>query len=177
MLVEPTLALIVLVLACVELIWAVVRPLASVAAGLVIEYAPPPATDNATVWPEIGLPLASFTATVMVENALPSAVTPLVGLAVTVELAALTGPAPTVMMPESVLVNEPEAASMAAVPTRCPVKVALLASSDATKSPVTTPPVLLTRLQVAATLATKLVPTSRSEEHTSELQSLRHLVC
>src|ERR1035438_446898 len=154
MLVEPTLALIVLVLAGVELIWAVVRPLASVAAGLVIEYAPPPATDNATVWPDIGLPLASFTATVMVEYVMPSAGTPLVGLAVTVELAALTGPALTVMMPESVLVNEPEAASITTEPTRCPAKVALLVSSDATKSPVATPPVLVTR----------------SEEHTSELQ-------
>src|ERR1035441_3144651 len=120
MLVEPTLALIVLVLACVELIWAVVRPLASVAAGLVIEYAPPPATDNATVWPDIGLPLASFTVTVMVENALPSAVTPLLGLAVTVEFAALTAPGTTVMTPESVLVSESAAASMTAEPTRSP---------------------------------------------------------
>src|ERR1035441_9693820 len=166
MLVEPTLALIVLVLACVELIWAVVRPLASVAAGLVIEYAPPPATDKETVWPDIGLPPASFTVTVMVENALPSAATPLLGLAVTVELAALTAPGITVITPESVLVSESAAASMTAEPTRRPAKAALLVSLDATRSPVATPPVLLTRLQVAATLATKLVATSRVMAYT-----------
>src|ERR1035441_135231 len=102
----------------------------------------------------------------MVENALPSAVTPLDGLAVTVEFAALTGPGMTVMTPESVLVAESDAASMTAEPTTCPVKVALLASSDATRLPSATPPVWLTRLQVAATLATKLVATSRVMAYT-----------
>src|ERR1035438_6608522 len=53
----------------------------------------------------------------------------------------------TVMVPESVLVKEPEAASIAAVPVRCAVKVALLVSLDATRSPPPTPPVMLTRLQ------------------------------
>ena len=38
------------------------------------------------------MPPASFTATVMVQDALPFAVTLLVGFAVTVERAALTGP-------------------------------------------------------------------------------------
>src|ERR1035441_9140427 len=101
------------------------------------------------VWPGIGLPPASFAVTVMVENALPSAGTPLLGLAVTVELAALTAPGMTVITPESVLVSDSAAASITAEPTTRPVKVALLVSLDAT----------------------------RSEEHTSELQSLRHLVC
>ena len=49
MLVVPTRALIVLVFACVEVNRAVVRPFASVAAGVVSEYAPPPATDRTTV--------------------------------------------------------------------------------------------------------------------------------
>ena len=115
MLVVPTRALIVLVFACVEVNTAVVRPFVPVAAGVVSEYAPPPATDKITVWPGIGLSFASFMATVMVEDALPFAVTLLVGFAVTVERAALTAPGTKVTTKDD---------APTAVPTAVPPNVA-----------------------------------------------------
>ena len=52
-------------------------------------------------------------------------------------------------------------AVMTAEPTTWPVKVALLVSTEATRSPLTTPPLTLVSDQVAATLAMKLPEASR----------------
>ena len=71
-------------------------------------------------------------------------------------------PTVTVSVPESVVVNEPEVARMVAVPGAWAVKVALLRSPAATKSPSTTPPLLVGNDHAsAATLATKLPMASR----------------
>ena len=71
-------------------------------------------------------------------------------------------PARTVSVPESVAANAPEVARMVAVPGAWPVKVALLPSPATTKSPLTTPPVLVGNDQASAdTLATKLPLASR----------------
>ena len=76
-------------------------------------------------------------------------------------LTCVTLPTTTVSVPESVAVNEPEVGWMVAVPARWPVNVALLVSPDATKSPLTTPPVLAVSDQALVTLATKLPDASR----------------
>src|SRR5207247_58762 len=59
----------------------------------------------------------------------------------------LAAPAITVKVPESVVDNAPEVARTVAVPTKWPVKVALLLSAAATRSPLTTPPVLVGNVQ------------------------------
>src|ERR1043166_1826924 len=65
-------------------------------------------------------------------------------------------PGVTVMVPESVAVRLPEGAWMAALPVARPVKVALLLSPAATRSPLTTPPVMPVKDQEsAATFARK----------------------
>ena len=79
----------VLVSATVDFSVAVVCPLAAVVAGVDTVF-PVPLTDNVTVTPEIGLLKASSAVTVIVETCVPSESTPVVGLAVAVELAALT---------------------------------------------------------------------------------------
>src|SRR5439155_687804 len=71
-------------------------------------------------------------------------------------------PAMTVIVPESVGTRPDLAARIVAVPTTWPEKVALLRSPAATKSPSTTPPVLVGSDQVSeATLDTKLPYMSR----------------
>ena len=68
------------------------------------------------------------------------------------------GPITAVSVPESPVASKPETARMAAVPVRWAVKVALLLSAAATKSPSTTPLVLFCNDQEsAATFATKLL--------------------
>src|SRR5262245_51407745 len=51
---------------------------------------PEPVTDNATAFPDNGLPFPSTAVTVIVELATPSATNPAFGLATAVELKALT---------------------------------------------------------------------------------------
>ena len=116
-----------------------------------------------TVLPATGLPLASFRVTVIVEVVLPSAMTE-VGDALTVDCAAETGPGVTVIVPESTDVRAPFTAWIVAVPTRWPVNVALVPVVlvvEPTRSPLTTPAVLLVNDHVALTLATKLPFASR----------------
>ena len=116
-----------------------------------------------TVLPDTGLPLASFRVTVIVEVVLPSAMTE-VGDALTVDCAAETGPGVTVIVPESTDARAPFTAWIVAVPTRWPVNVALVPVvlvDEPTRSPLTTPAVLLVNDHVALTLATKLPFVSR----------------
>src|SRR6478609_9068358 len=116
-----------------------------------------------TVLPDTGLPLASFRVTVIVEVVLPSAMTE-VGDALTVDCAAETGPGVTVIVPESTDARAPFTAWIVAVPTRWPVNVALVPVvlvDEPTRSPLTTPAVLLVNDHVALTLATKLPFASR----------------
>src|SRR5438093_231827 len=71
------------------------------------------------------------------------------------------------MVPELVTASAPDVARICAVPITAPVNTALLLSPAATRSPSTTPPVLLTSDQVvAATFATKLLNASRVIEYT-----------
>lgn len=77
------------------------------------------------------------------------------------------GPGITVIVPDEFLVKAPEVASIFAVPTLLPVKVALLLSAAAAKSPDTTAPVILVKAQLsAATFSMKRSLLSRVIEYT-----------
>jgi len=82
-------AVSVLISAVVEASVPVVAPLASVTASGCVSVLFVPVEASCTLWPATTLPLASFTVTVIVETAAPSATTLLEGLAVALELAAL----------------------------------------------------------------------------------------
>src|SRR5271169_1122257 len=76
--------------------------------------------------------------------------------------AGATSDAMTVSVPESTALNAPEVTWIVAVPGACPVNAALLTSFAGIRSPSTTPPVFVDRLQPsAATLATKFPYGSR----------------
>src|SRR5437867_7891478 len=77
-----------------------------------------PLTASDTVCPESGLPWGSLTATVIVADALPSAVTPLVGLTVTVETDALTAPGATTRLELATPIREPSVAVRVVVSAR-----------------------------------------------------------
>src|SRR5437870_1475473 len=117
MVVVPTWAVTVLVSALVDLSVAVVWPFASVAAGVETLLAAP-LTDNATVCPETRLKFGSRRVTVMVATVLPSAVTLLFGLTVTVESDSLTGPGTKVTVAFGVMVVAPTRAVTVLVSAR-----------------------------------------------------------
>ena len=112
-----------------------------------------------TLVPVTGLPWASVTRTLGgVATELPAAATwPSPSLSAIV----VASPGMMVIVPESIEVRPPTTGWIAAVPTRSPVKVALIESPAATRSPSATPPVSPVSDQVAATLATKLPESSR----------------
>ena len=67
----------------------------------------------------------------------------------------------TVRIPDVNTVNVPEVAFISQVPLAWPVKTALLRSTEGARSPITTPPVMFSTVQVlAATFAIKLSETS-----------------
>jgi hypothetical protein len=76
-----------------------------------------------------------------------------------------SAPGITVIVPELVVVSDPDTAWIAALPTTCPVKVELVPVVG-DRSPLTTPPVMLANDQVADTLATKLFEASREMAYT-----------
>ena len=86
-----------------------VCPLASVGAAGCVSGFPVPDAFNVVVRPETALPKASFAVAVMVEAALPSATTPVVGVATAVDWLALSAPGLTVVM-VVVPTTEPEVA-------------------------------------------------------------------
>jgi len=103
----------------------------------------------------------------MVESSIVSVNVAVIALLIATPVSLLAGlvklaPAVTVNIPEFVVVKLPDVALISAVPEKCPVKTALLLSPPGTRSPETTPSVMLSSDHAsAATLATKLSEASR----------------
>src|SRR5437867_8878683 len=146
-----------------------------------MERAPTPSDAVASVtWPELSVPLPrlvapSLNVTVPVGVPVAGATALTVAVKNTVwpdteglsdeETVVVVLPGVTVSVPESVAVKLAEGAWTAALPVAWAVKVALLLSPAATRSPLTTWPVILASdHESAATLARKLLKASREME-------------